>query len=306
MLTILGPTASGKTRLAAQFAATHHGAILSADSRQVYRKMDIGTGKDLEEYLVDGVQVPYYLVDILDAGYRYNIYQYYQDFCHAYQRVLDAGNLPILCGGSGLYLEAALKGHPLAAIPIDQMLRERMQQLSKQELQDYLLEFPEEFRKQADFSSQKRLVRAIEIASYLNAGKIIPDRTPLTFKEPSVIVGLNLPRGLRRERITHRLKYRLENGMIEEVDGLLNSGLKPDDLSYYGLEYKWVTAFIRQEVSFELMFERLNTSIHRFAKRQMTWFRKMEKDGFVIHWIDAEASLDKQLIEVEQLWNNRG
>ncbi len=302
MLVILGPTASGKTRLATHFAAKHKGAIISADSRQVYRGMDIGTGKDLEEYSVGNIRIPHYLIDILDAGDRYHIYQYSQDFLEAYQSVALLGRLPILCGGSGLYLETALKGHPLAAIPVNEALRHKLLSLDKTELQRELNKFPEMLRQQADYSSSKRLIRAIEIARHLQSGNPMPRVSASPFTRAPVIIGMDISREERRKRITSRLEKRLKAGLIEEVQGLLDRGIPPEDLIYYGLEYKWVTTYLQQKVSYQSMFNKLNTGIHRFAKRQMTWFRKMEKDGFKIHWIDALSPVAKQVEAVEKVW----
>ena len=213
--------------------------------------------------------------------------------------------MPILCGGSGLYLETALAGHPLSAVPINEELRKQLQPLDKLALQEKLKAFPEELHRHADYSSAKRLIRAIEVASFLHQGNALPLISGLPFKEPPIIIGMEISREERRKRITARLKQRLKQGMIEEVQGLLDGGVSPDDLTYYGLEYKWITAFLQKEIPYQAMFDRLNTGIHRFAKRQMTWFRKMEKDGFQIHWIDALMPIEAQLEAVEKVWFGR-
>lgn len=301
LMVILGPTASGKTRLATQMAHLLDGAILSADSRQVYRGMDIGTGKDLDEYQVAGKPIPHHLIDIRDAGERYNINDYYNDFVEAYWQIVGEGQQPILCGGSGLYIEIALRGNPLAAVPINPELREKLVVLPKPVLQQTLAKYPAKLRKQADTSSHKRLIRAIEIADYLKAHDL-PERSHPDFQP--ILFGTHIEREERRRKITIRLKERFKNGLIEEVEGLLSQGVAPETLAYYGLEYKWILAYLQGKVDYQTLFDRLNVAIHQFAKRQMTWFRKMEKEGWQIHWINTQLPLIDQCNEVQKIWSN--
>lgn len=304
LIVILGPTASGKTRLATQVASRINGAIISADSRQVYRDMDIGTGKDLDEYMVNGRPIPHYLINVLPAGARYNIFQYYLDYLESYRDIELKKYHPILCGGSGLYLETALKGHKLSAIPINPELRATIAQKDKEALRSMLDAFAEDYRRHADYSSHKRLIRAIEIATYLEKGNPIPPTPSVPHTEKPLIIGMKLDREERRRRITERLEARLQEGLIEEVEGLLAQGISEADLSYYGLEYKWVSSFILGQIDRETMFQRLNTGIHQFAKRQMTWFRKMEKDGWAISWINVLSPIEAQTEKVLNLLEN--
>jgi len=291
MLTILGPTASGKTQLAAQVAFRLNGEILSADSRQIYRGMDLGTGKDLADYTVDGRQIPYHLIDLVDAGTQYNVFEFQREFIRAYNDLGKRGIFPVFCGGSGLYLEAVLKGYKLTQVPSDKKRREELAQLSLEELASILKSY-KTVHNSSDTETKNRAIRAIEIEEHLLHH---PD---LDFTFPaihSLIVGVQFDRDTRRERITSRLKQRLEEGMIEEVEGLLANGLAPEDLTYYGLEYKFLTLYITGELTKEEMFESLNIAIHQFAKRQMTWFRKMERDGFEIHWLDGFMPMEEKV-----------
>lgn len=290
MVTILGPTASGKTEVAVNLALKIKGEIISADSRQIYREMNLGTGKDLEEYQVNGVDVPYHLIDIAEAGYQYNVFEYQRDFLKVYQSVKGKGTFPVMCGGSGMYLEAILKGYRLIQVPVNEERRSELQLLSLDELTEILKRY-KSINNTSDTENKKRAIRAIEIEEYC----LVHPETDLSFPEiNSLIVGVKYDRDSRRKRITARLKQRLDNGMIDEVKKLIDKGLKPDDLTYYGLEYKYLTLFITGKLTYNEMFEGLNTAIHQFAKRQMTWFRKMERDGFEIKWLDGYMPVNEK------------
>ena len=302
VITILGPTASGKTSLAVALAKRVGGEILSADSRQVYRRMDIGTGKDLAEY--DGV--PYHLIDICEPGTKYNLFQYQQDFYDAYQDIRSRGAVPILCGGTGLYIEAVLKGYKLSPVPQNQPLRDSLEGRSLEELTQMLVELKarngSNMHNTTDVDSCQRAIRAIEIETYN-----LEHPTPLRELPPveSVIIGINIDRELRREKITRRLKARLEEGMVAEVQALLDEGIAPDDLIYYGLEYKFVTEYLTGQTTYDEMFKGLEIAIHQFAKRQMTWFRGMERRGFQINWIDATLPMEEKISQIIQIVNRK-
>ena len=295
MITILGPTASGKTSLAAALACKIGGEIISADSRQVYRRMDIGTGKDLEDY----GQIPYHLIDICEPGTKYNLFQYQQDFYDAYQDITSRGVQPILCGGTGLYIEAVLKGYQLSPVPQNPELRARLEGKSLEELTQMLLELKAQngsnMHNKTDVDSCQRAIRAIEIEEY-NLHTPTPKREfpPID----SLIIGVDIDREERRKKITKRLKQRLEEGMIDEVKGLLDEGIPAEDLIYYGLEYKFVTEYLIGKTTYDEMFTRLEIAIHQFAKRQMTWFRGMERRGFTIHWIDALQPMEDKVRQI--------
>ena len=296
LLIILGPTASGKTHLATQIAVRTGGEIISADSRQVYRNMDIGTGKDLSEYIIGENQVSYHLIDIRDAGEQYNVNEFQKDFKNVYADITSRDNIPIICGGTGFYIYSLLKGHAYSSIPVDEELRTLLESLTVEELQQKFQNLNTAYSSLADTSTRKRLIRATEISEYLIQN---PDDSEVLFKQSvnykTVIFGLNPPVNMRRERISARLKYRLENGLIEEVEGLLESGLSAEQLIYYGLEYKFVTMYLLGEINYKDMSQRLESEIHRFAKRQMTFFRKMEKGGILINWINADLSTENQI-----------
>ena len=302
MVTILGPTASGKTTLATRLAHTIGGEIISADSRQVYRNMDIGTGKDLADYVVDGKKIPYHLIDIAEAGTKYNLYQYQHDFHVAYQDIVSRDERPILCGGTGLYLEAVLKGYELSPVPQNAELRERLEGKSLAELAQILSDLKAQtgsvMHNTTDVDSCQRAIRAIEIETY-NIEHTTALRTMPGID--SLIIGVNIERDERRRKITARLKQRLDEGMVEEVRALLDSGIAADDLIYYGLEYKFITEYIIGKLTYEEMFRQLEIAIHQFAKRQMTWFRGMERRGTTIHWVDASLPMSEKLKEVLQL-----
>ena len=302
MITILGPTACGKTALAVSLAAKMGGEIISADSRQVYRGMDIGTGKDLSEYRVDGKQIPYHLIDIEEAGQKYNLFRFQEDFNAAYEDITSRGVQPILCGGTGLYMEAVLKGYALSPVPQDDNLRKKLSTRSLGELKELLIWLKARngsaMHNETDVDTVSRAVRAIEIEFHNLRHPVDTRRVPAV---GSLIVGLDVDRDVRRERITARLKARLEEGMVEEVRGLLEKdGITKEDLMYYGLEYKYVTAYVVGEMSYEDMFNQLEIAIHQFAKRQMTWFRGMERRGFNIHWLDASIPMADKLAQIER------
>ena len=310
MITILGPTASGKTPVAARLAAEIGGEIISADSRQVYRRMDIGTGKDLADYVVrsqeSGVsrQIPYHLIDIREPGTKYNLFEYQQDFFDAYEAIQSRGAIPILCGGTGLYIEAVLKGYHLSPVPQNQALRDSLEGKSLAELTQMLTDLKAKtgsnMHNTTDVDSCQRAIRAIEIETYN-----IEHPTPRRELPPvdSIIIGIDIDRELRREKITRRLKARLEEGMVEEVKALLDEGIPADDLIYYGLEYKFVTEYLTGKITYDEMFTRLEIAIHQFAKRQMTWFRGMERRGFKIHWIDATLPMEEKVSQIIQIIN---
>jgi tRNA dimethylallyltransferase len=283
MIVILGPTASGKTRLAVQMARDLDGEILSADSRQVYRGMDIGTGKDYADYILDGQLIPYHLIDIVDAGDDYNVFRYQRDFDVALHDVLSRGKTPIVCGGSGLYLEAALRPDALLNAPPNETLRVELEQVSDHDLQVRFAQLPPPFTAQADTSTRKRLIRAIEIGTYLHTH---PDHVPaLRPPLPTYrVVGLDPPVQVRRARISRRLRDRLHHGLIQEVQALLHRGVTPEKLIFYGLEYKFVTEYLLSHLTYNEMVTQLETAIHQFAKRQMTFFRKMEREGMKVEW----------------------
>lgn len=302
MITILGPTASGKTSVAAALALRTGGEIISADSRQVYRRMDIGTGKDLADYTIGDVHIPYHLIDIAEPGTKYNLFQYQQDFHTAYNDIRSRGKLPILCGGTGLYIEAVLGGYSLSPVPQNQQLRESLESKSLDELTHMLVELKQKngsnMHNRTDVDTAQRAIRAIEIETY-NLEHPTPERQMPPVD--SLVIGINIDRELRREKITRRLKARLEEGMCDEIRSLIDGGVNPDDLIYYGLEYKFVTEYVVGKTSYEDMFRQLEIAIHQFAKRQMTWFRGMERRGYTIHWIDAAQSMDEKVEAIMSL-----
>lgn len=303
MITILGPTASGKTSLAAVLAYHLDAEIISADSRQVYQGMDIGTGKDLADYTVASKHIPYHLIDICKAGSKYNVYQYQQDFLEVYNKIRETNKLPILCGGSGLYLEAILKGYHLSTVPPNEELRNQLNEMSHESLIQMLVEIQEQLNTKmhnsTDLDSKQRTIRAIEIGKHM-----LTEADPKTnFPEiPSLIIGVDIDREERRRKITTRLHQRLEEGMIEEVKQLLNQGIAPEDLIYYGLEYKFVTEYIIGRLSYDEMVRQLEIAIHQFAKRQMTWFRGMERRGIKINWINASLPMEEKIEMIQTLY----
>ncbi|WP_028898157.1 tRNA (adenosine(37)-N6)-dimethylallyltransferase MiaA [Prevotella sp. HUN102] len=296
LITIIGPTASGKTPFAAALASQIGAEIISADSRQVYRRMDLGTGKDLEDYLVDGVKIPYHLIDIAEPGTKYNLFQYQQDFQNVYSALKESGKPTILCGGTGLYVEAVLKGYALSPVPQNPKLREELAGKSLIELTEILKDLKERnksaMHNRTDVDTANRAMRAIEIETY-ELEHPTPDRQMPSVD--SVIIGLDIGREERRHKISSRLKKRIDGGMVDEVKSLLDSGIPADDLIYYGLEYKFLTQYVIGQISYDEMYRSLEIAIHQFAKRQMTWFRGMERRGFRIHWIDAMLPMDEKL-----------
>lgn len=302
LITILGPTASGKTTLAAQLAHRIGGEIISADSRQVYRGMDIGTGKDLVDYVVDGAQIPYHLINICEPGTKYNLFQYQQDFHHAYEDIQGRGAWPILCGGTGLYIESVLKGYHLSPVPQNPELRAALEGKSLEELTQMLVELKRRtgsvMHNHTDVDTAQRAIRAIEIETH-NLEHPVPERELPAVD--SIIIGVDIDRDERRRKITNRLNQRLEEGMIDEIQGLLDRGIPSEDLIYYGLEYKFVTEYCIGKLTREEMFRQLEIAIHQFAKRQMTWFRGMERRGFSIHWIDAMQPMEVKLQQIKSL-----
>lgn len=301
LLVITGPTASGKTRRAVDCARAFNGEIISADSRQIYRGMDLGTGKDLEEYGT----VPYHLIDICDAGYRYNLFEYLRDEARACDEIQSRGRLPILCGGTGLYVESVLKGLALPPVPENPELRKKLAPLPLEELTKILASM-KRLHNTTDVDTAQRAIRAIEIETYYEAN---PHLAPAKASRPvtdAVIVGVDIDRDSRRRRISTRLRERLANGMVEEVASLLDSGVDPDSLIYYGLEYKFVTLHCLGRLSLEEMTEQLEIAIHQFAKRQMTWFRGMERRGFKIHWLPYDMPSGEFVDEVRNLLEASG
>ena len=303
MITILGPTASGKTPIAARLAAEIGGEVISADSRQVYRRMDIGTGKDLGDYQTPMFNVPYHLIDIREPGTKYNLFEYQQDFFDVYQDIQSRGAVPILCGGTGLYIEAVLKGYKLSPVPQNQQLRDSLEGESLAELTQLLTELKarngSNMHNTTDVDSCQRAIRAIEIETY-NLEHPTPRRELPAVD--SLIIGIDIDRDLRREKITRRLRKRLEEGMVDEVQTLLDEGIPAEDLIYYGLEYKFLTEYLTHQINYDDMFTRLEIAIHQFAKRQMTWFRGMERRGFEIHWIDATLPMEEKIERIKELW----
>lgn len=291
LITILGPTACGKTTLAVALADRLRTAVISADSRQVYRSMDLGTGKDLDEYIVDGRRVPYHLIDIVDAGYKYNVFEYQRDFLAVYERLRAARQIPVLCGGTGMYLESVLRGYRLVEVPENRALRASLEGKSLEELTEMLRGY-KQLHNTTDVDTCKRAIRAIEIEEYYRTNDV--DVRPFP-KIKSLTVGLDVSRELRRERISRRLRERLDQGMIDEVRGILASGVSPDDLIYYGLEYKFLTMYVIGQLTYDEMVNRLEIAIHQFAKRQMTYFRGMERRGVPIRWIDSELPTEEKV-----------
>ncbi|MEZ4924058.1 MAG: tRNA (adenosine(37)-N6)-dimethylallyltransferase MiaA [Crocinitomicaceae bacterium] len=300
ILTILGPTASGKTNVACSVAAQIQGEIISADSRQVYKYMDIGTGKDLQEYTVNGVEIPYHLIDIHDPGYKYNIAEFQLDFLKVLPDIKQNNKVPILCGGSGLYIEAALKGNSYLGIPMNEQKQQELEGYSLEELNALFDQIDPKIKENLNNETKRRMVRAIIIDNFLKENPEFKTVDKPEFYH--TIIGIDIDRELRREKITNRLSYRLNNGMIEEVQWLLDHYLTYEDLEYYGLEYKWIGQFLKNEITKKELFFGLNTAIHQFAKRQMTWFRRMEKNGYNIHWIRSDLDLDDKTAEVIRLY----
>lgn len=299
LITIVGPTASGKTTFACHLAYNFDTEIISGDSRQVYKSMDIGTGKDLDDYIVNGKNIPYHLIDIREAGDKYNIFEYQHDFHQVYTDIKTRGKLPILCGGSGLYVESILKGYSLVNVPENKELRKKYENYSLFELTK-ILESYKTLHNTTDVDTAQRAIRAIEIEEYKRNHPLENNEfSPLN----SLVVGVDIDRQLRREKISKRLNARLQEGMIEEIQSILDKGIDPEDLIYYGLEYKYVTLYLLKQLTYQEMYDQLEIAIHQFAKRQMTWFRGMEKRGTKIHWIDATMPMEEKIESVKILLN---
>lgn len=300
IITIVGPTACGKTALAVSLAAKLGTGVISADSRQVYRRMDIGTGKDRADYtLADGRQVPAYLIDICEPGYKYNVYEYQRDFLAVYERLKARGETPVLCGGTGMYVEAVLKGFRLVQVPVNEPLRRELEGKSLDEL-TLILKRYKTLHNTSDTDTVKRAIRGIEIESYYAAH---PEETGSFPAIRSLVVGIDIPRDVRRARITQRLRQRLDEGMVEEVRALLDEGISADDLTYYGLEYKYLTLYVTGRMAYDEMVQGLETAIHQFAKRQMTWFRGMERRGIHIEWLDYALPTEEKVRRIEKMKN---
>lgn len=299
LITILGPTASGKTPLAASLAARIGAEIISADSRQVYRRMDLGTGKDLQDYTVADTRIPYHLIDICEPGYKYNVFEYQRDFLSAYEDIVARGKTPVLCGGTGMYLESVLRGYRLIPVPENEALRESLADKSLEELTDILSRY-KTLHNTTDVDTVKRAIRAIEIEEYY----LHTDAKEREFPQlESLVIGVDINRELRRQKISRRLQQRLDEGMVDEVRRLLDEGIPVESLIYYGLEYKYLTQYVIGELGYDDMVRQLEIAIHQFAKRQMTWFRGMERRGIRIHWIDATRTMDEKIDEIMAIYN---
>ncbi len=302
LITVLGHTAAGKTAFAAHLAHHLGGEIISADSRQIYRGMDIGTGKDYADYMVDGDRVPVHLIDIVEAGFEYNVYLFKQDFFRVYNDVVDRQCMPLLCGGSGLYLEAVLRNYKLPAVPVNPVLRRDLEEKSNRDL-EAILKHLGPLHNITDTSDRKRLIRAIEIAMFQGSR---PDEFREEQEVHPLVIGIQFDRIMRRERITTRLKERMQQGMVEEVNGLMQQGITAEKLDYYGLEYRYISKYLLHEYSYEEMFQKLNTAIHQFAKRQMTYFRGMERRGVTIHWMNGKLPMEEKVKQAFMLLDRSG
>lgn len=306
IITIVGPTASGKTRLAVDVAYSYESEVISADSRQFYRGMTLGTGKDLDDYIIKDnegkviKEVPYHLIDIKEPGYKYSIYEYQTDFHNVLSNMRSRGKLPVLCGGSGLYVESVLRGYEMHEVPENPELRKSLEVKSLKELEEILKTY-KTLHNTTDTDTAKRAIREIEIREYYRTHAEKLTGYPAV---PSLVVGINIDRDLRRERITRRLQERLDAGMLDEIRGLLERGIAPEDLIYYGLEYKFLTLHVIGQLSYKEMFDQLEIAIHQFAKRQMTWFRGMERRGTKINWIDSTVSREGKVSIVRELYSN--
>ena len=301
LITIVGPTACGKTALATRLAAEINGEIISGDSRQVYRGMDIGTGKDLKEYVVNGQTIPYHLIDIVDAGEKYNLYEFQKDFRTAYKSIVERNSIPILCGGTGLYIESVLQDYHIQKVPENHELRERLSEKTLDELTEILKSYKDKLHNTTDIDTTKRAIRAIEIEEYSRTHPIETEEERLSETIKSLTIGIEIHRELRREKISKRLKERLEGGLIGEVQSLLKK-VSAEDLIYYGLEYKYITLYCTGKLSYEDMKSELEIAIHQFAKRQMTWFRGMERRGICIEWLPYEMSETEKINTIQTLY----
>ena len=296
LITILGPTASGKTHLAVNLAKEIDGEVISADSRQAYQGMDIGTGKDLDEFTIDGKQIPYHLIDIKKAGYEYNVFEFQQDFIRVVQGILKRGKTPILCGGTGLYLSSALAKEQLISVPENKVLREELNLKKKSELIEELASL-KTLRTSLEATDKERIIRALEIEYFKKENPIAPAMPVLEH----TVFGMEVDRSISKEKITQRLSERLNQGLVKEVETLLTKGVTTEQLKLYGLEYRFVTEFIEGELNFNDMYQKLNSAIHLFAKKQMTWFRKMQRQGISIHWLHTETSIEEKISTIRKL-----
>ncbi len=300
LLIITGPTASGKTSLAAMVADGVGGEIISADSRQVYRRMDLGTGKDLNDYSVGGKQIPYHLIDIAEPGYKYNVFEYQRDFLKVFSGLKERNVFPVVCGGSGMYIDSIVKGYRLFEVPPDTSLRHSLEKKTMEELTEILATY-RKLHNTTDIDTKKRVIRAIEIEHFNSTSK----EKQTSFPDlKSLIIGISVERESRRRNISARLRQRLTEGMVEEVNRLLDEGLSEESMIYYGLEYKYITMFLMGRLSYDEMVHNLETAIHQFAKRQMTWFRGMERKGIKIHWIDGELPMEEKVRSILDLLRN--
>jgi len=296
-IVITGPTASGKTALAAAVAHRLGGEVISADSRQVYRRMDVGTGKDLDDYIVDGIKIPVHLTDIAEPGYKYNVFEFQRDFKKVYEDIKRRNLLPVVCGGSGMYIDSIVSGYRLIKVPPDVELRKELENKTMEELVEILRTY-KKLHNVTDIDTCKRVIRAIEIEKYYFNNPHFTEMPEIS----SLIMGVSVEREIRRTRITERLRHRLDHGMIDEVKSLIDSGVSEETLIYYGLEYKFVTLYLTGKLGYEEMFKSLEIAIHQFAKRQMTWFRGMERKGVKINWIDSELPMEEKIWRVVELY----
>jgi tRNA dimethylallyltransferase len=297
LVAVIGPTASGKTSFAAHLAFRINGEIISADSRQVYRRMNQGTGKDYADYIVENKQIPVHLIDIAEPGYKYSIFEYQRDFISAFKDITRRGKLPVLCGGSGMYIDAATRHYRLDEVPVNHELRKELSQRTLSELTEILTEM-KVLHNKTDTDTIEHALRAIEIEKHTIENPVVYHSLP---KMNTIYIGVLYEREEERQRITKRLNERIENGMIEEVKGLLDSGIPAESLTYYGLEYRYITLYIQGIIDFKTMKDKLNIAIHQFAKRQRTWFRKMEREGCIIHWIMGELPMSEKIERAVQL-----
>jgi len=298
LLVVTGPTASGKTSLAAALALRLNGEIISADSRQIYRRMNLGTGKDYSDYMIGEKKIPYHLIDIADPGYKYNVFEFQRDFVQVLKDLRSRNIFPVICGGSGMYIDSVVSGYRMYEVPPDPVLRASLERNSLAELIEILSGY-KKLHNRTDIDTKKRAIRAIEIEQYYSSGKEKQTQFPAT---RPLIVGVFYSRERRREMISERLKHRFDEGMIDEVREILNQGLDPETLTYYGLEYKYITLYITGRLTYNEMYRLLEIAIHQFAKRQMTWFRGMERRGIKIHWLDGELPLEEKVEKVLDLF----
>jgi len=300
LLLVTGPTASGKTSLAVSLAHRLRGEVISADSRQVYRGMDLGTGKDYDDYFVSGVSVPYHLIDIADPGYKYNVFEYQRDFFSIYRSMKERSVFPVVCGGSGMYADSIITGYKMVEVPPDSGLRSRLEKKSIEELTG-ILSAIKNLHNNSDIDTKKRVIRAIEIEHFNRNRKAQSSQIP---RINSLVIGVMLDRDNRRQNISNRLHQRLKAGMVEEVKRLIDAGVNTETLIYYGLEYKYITLYLTGKLTYDKMACELEIAIHQFAKRQMTWFRGMERRGTRIHWIDGELPMEEKVKKVLELLSN--